>query len=113
MIGRGAWKRTTGRGLYRGTQSVSRTQGDVLVLRGVRSKQLSLLVTRAPGAGKVQVSLAGEPLGRYGLGAAEVTSKALIHVRRFPAVRTGTLRIRVVSPSGRPVRIDGVVISRR
>jgi hypothetical protein len=109
---RGAWKRVTGKGLYLGTQTVTRQRGDVLVLRGVRAKQLSLLVTRAPGAGKVQVSLGGEPLGTYGLGSTDVAEKSLVRVRTFPTVRTGTLRIRVVSPSGRLVRVDGVVASR-
>lgn len=112
LTARGAWKRSTGKGLYRGTQTVGSQQGDLLVLRGVWAKHLSLLVTRAPGAGKVRVSLAGETLGTYGLGARELTKKSLVSVRTFPTVRTGTLRIRVVSPSGKPVRIDGVVVGR-
>lgn len=84
----------------------------MLVLSGVRARHLSLLVTRAPGAGKVLVSLARETLGTYRLDSSTVKKKSLVSVKTFPALRTGTLRIRVVSPSGKPVRIDGVVVSR-
>ena len=112
LTAHGAWKRASGKGLYLGTQTVSRQRGDVLVLNGVRARHLSLLVIRAPGAGKVRVSLARETLGTYRLDSSTVTKKSLVSVKTFPVVRTGTLRIRVVSPSGEPVRIDGVVVSR-
>ena len=112
LIARGEWTQTTGTGLYRDTQTVGRRHGDVLILRGVRAKHLSLLVTCAPGAGKVSVSLAGEPLGTYGLASPVVKKKSLISVKTFPTVRTGTLRLRVVSPTGKRVGIDGVVVLR-
>lgn len=112
LTARGVWDRASGSGLYEGTQSIGQRQGDVLILRGVRAKHLSLLVTRAPDAGKVRVSLAGETLGTYRLASSAVAKRSLISVKTFPAVSAGTLRIRVVSPSGKRVRIDGVVVLR-
>jgi hypothetical protein len=41
-----------------------------------------------------------------------VAKKSLVSVKTFPAVRAGTLRIRVVSQSGKQVRLDGVVVLR-
>jgi hypothetical protein len=111
LKGQGEWSRTTPRGTYRGTETTSRRRGDALVLHGVRATRLALVVTRMPGAGNVRVALNGEPLGTFRLRAAQVRKRALVEVARFSSLREGRLTIRVVSRTGRPVRIDGVVVA--
>jgi hypothetical protein len=109
---RGEWRRTTPLDTYRTTETTSRRRGDALVLHGVRATRLALVVTRMPGAGNVRVALNGEPLGTFRLRAAQVRKRALVEVARFSSLRKGRLTIRVVSRTGRPVRIDGVVVAR-
>jgi hypothetical protein len=109
---RGDWSRTTSHGSFRGTETRSRRQGDVLLLEAVRASRIALVVTRMPGAGRVRVSLSGEPLGTFRLGAPEVEKRSLVTIARFGSVHEGTLAIQVVSRTGRPVRIDGVVVAR-
>lgn len=106
------WTRQTGKGHYLHTYTRSRRHGATLTLSGVRAKHLALLVTRVPGGGKVAVSLAGTTLGTYRLASPSVAKKQLIPVKKFPSIRKGTLRIRIVSPTGKPVQIDGVLASR-
>ena len=113
LIAHDAWTRGSGAGHYRRTYTVSRRQGAVLELKAVRARRIALLVTRMPGAGTVRVRFAGTPLGRYDLAAPAIAKKQVIAVRKFTRVRTGNLWIRVVSPTGEPVRIDGVIASRR
>lgn len=113
LIAHDAWIRRSGAGHYRRTYTVSRRHGAVLELKAVQARRIALLVTRMPGAGTVSVRLAGTPLGRYDLAAPAIAKKQVIAVRKFAQVRTGNLRIRVVSPTGEPVRIDGVIASRR
>ena len=102
-----------GNGSYLGTYTRSSRHGATLKLNHVHARQLSLLVTRVPGGGTVSVSLAGTTLGTYSLASPAVAKKRLITIRTFLSVRTGMLQIRDVSPTGKPVRIDGVVVSRR
>ena len=110
---RGGWIRASGHRHYFSTVSISQRRGAVLTLADVQARRIDLLVTRRPGAGAVTVGWNGTALGTYGLAAPSVTRKDLIPVTRFQHVRTGVLRIRIVSPTGKPVLIDGVVASRR
>ncbi|WP_183094130.1 hypothetical protein [Nocardioides stalactiti] len=103
------WTLVDGPAPYQGTLTTTKTKGRALVRTGVRARHLALLVTKVVDGGKVQVKLGDEVLGNYSL---EGTgSKQLIDVATFDEVRTGTLRITVIS-EGKPVRIDGVVIAK-
>jgi hypothetical protein len=113
LTARGGWTRETGTGHYLGTSTSSRRHGAVLELAGVQARRLGLVATRMPGGGSVSVSLNGRTLRTASLDSDTVDEKQLVYVRRFPTVRTGDLTIRVVSPTGRPVSIDGIIASRR
>jgi hypothetical protein len=110
---RGGWIRASSSRHYSSTVSISQRHGAVLKLANVQTRRLDLLVTRRPGAGAVQVGWNSTKLGRFDLAAPTFARKQLIPVTRFKHVRTGVLHIRVVSPTGKPVLIDGVVASRR
>ena len=113
LAARGGWTRVSGRGNYLSTVTTSQRHGAVLKLAGVQARRLDLLVTRRPGAGAVTVGWNGTTLGTFDLASPTVTRKHLMPVMRFQHVRTGVLHIRIVSPTGKPVLIDGVVASRR
>ena len=113
LAARGGWTRVSGRGNYLSTVTTSQRHGAVLKLAGVQARRLDLLVTRRPGAGAVKVGWNGTTLGTFDLSSPTVARRHLIPVARFQHVRTGVLHIRIVSPTGKPVLIDGIVASRR
>jgi hypothetical protein len=113
LAARGGWTRASGPGNYLRTLTTSQRHAAVLKLAGVQARRLDLLVTRRPGAGAVKVGWNGTTLGTFNLASPTVARKQLVPVMRFQQVRTGVLHIRIVSPSGKPVLIDGVVASRR
>ena len=105
------WQRSSGSANYLHTITVGTNQDATLTRTGVQTKRILLLVTRCPGCGSVTVSFGGHPLGTFSLAAATTRSRQLIAVHTFPTVRSGALKLRIAS-SGKPVRIDGVVLSR-
>jgi hypothetical protein len=98
------------RGHYLGSYLVSRSRGDSLSVR-VSAKRLVLVATKCSGCGAVQVYLRGRRLRRIDLDASATRKARLIRVATFTRVRTGKVRIKVVS-EGRPVRVEGVGASR-
>jgi GH25 family lysozyme M1 (1,4-beta-N-acetylmuramidase) len=103
----GTWLRSSGDGYYRRTYSAAARSGAALVLRGVAARRLALLGTRCAACGTVDVFWNGTLLKQISLTAPTLAKKQLIGLGSFPAIETGTVRIRVVS-SGRPVQIDGL-----
>ncbi|HYN36837.1 MAG TPA: hypothetical protein VEV82_07650, partial [Actinomycetota bacterium] len=113
------WKAKTRAGRYAGTFLESDTQGSSLTLNGVRAKQLALLVTKCRGCGSVQVLWDNVPLAKLGtsnsilgLGSATTKNKELIVLEPLDQLETGTVKVKVTSPHGRPVKIDGLGIAK-
>lgn len=100
------WKRTTAPSRYLGTLTSTSTKGRTLSLGGVDARRLALVVVKAPKGGRVTVSLGKQELRTVGL---RGTGRKVVPIATFPEVRSGTVRIKVVSRTGRPVRIDGLV----
>ena len=111
LAGGSDWTRRTGAADYLHTITVGSAQDATLTRTGVQARRIALLVTRCPGCGSVSVRLGQRSLGTFSLTAPTTQPRKLIPVATFGAVRSGTLRIRITS-AGRPVRIDGVVLSR-
>lgn len=99
-----------GKGHYRGTAVTSVDKGARLTLAGARAKRLALVVARSADGGKVRVSFAGQDLGVYSLKGSG--TKKVVPVKTFGQVRSGKLVVTVVSPDGKRVTIDGVVIAK-
>jgi hypothetical protein len=107
-----AWNRGTSSSYYLGTYTSSKTNGAALVRTGVQARHLALLVTSCQTCGSVKVSFNGTSLGTFALTSSTTTRKKLISVKTFDTMQTGTLKIQVVSPTGRTVYVDGVVARR-
>lgn len=107
-----SWVRGANSGYYLGTYSTSKTYGGTLSLAGVRAGHLSLLATTCAGCGTVRVSLDGTTLATVNLSSATTVRRKLFSIATFDSVREGTVRVRVVSSTGKPVYVDGLVVKR-
>jgi subtilisin family serine protease len=108
---RGLWKRKSGPGYYLGTFSVATKRGATLSLAGLEARRLALVATRCRGCGVVDVLLDGKRLKRINLASRSLHKLQVIQIASFPGVRHGTVLLRVTS-SGKPVRIEGLGVSR-
>lgn len=99
-----------GKGHYRGTVITTTDKGARLMLAGAKAKRLALVVAKSPNAGSVRVSFAGVDLGVFSLKGSG--KKKVVPLKTFGAVKSGKLVITVVSPNGKPVVIDGVVVAK-
>lgn len=107
----GGWARKRGMGYFRDTYSVDRTHGATLTLAGAHVRDLALLASTGPGYGTVQVDLGSSRLGTLHLARAEDHKRVVVNVKTFVRLHTGTVTIWIVS-HGKPVRIDGLFVSR-
>ena len=107
----GTWSRLADSNAYQRTFSQASAGGATLQRTGVRAKRLNLLVTKCPTCGKVQVRLGATLLATIDTHATTTQYKAYVPVAAFSSVTTGTVSL-TVSGSGKPVRIDGLGVSR-
>lgn len=113
LRGVGRWVDGRQRGAFRSTVRATRVRGAGLATRGrLPMKRVVLVAGKGRGHGTVKVYLGNRLLRKVSLHARRAQTRAVIPVASFRAVRTGRIRVVVVS-SGRPVRIDGLGISRR
>lgn len=108
---RGHWAKRKGSGYFLGAFSMSSTQGANLVLKNARAKRLAIVVTKCPGCGTIKVFFRNKLLRTIRLRAGSIRKKQIVGLAIFNAVRTGKLRALITS-SGRPVKIEGVGVSR-
>lgn len=99
-----------GKGHYRGTAITTVDKGAKLTLPGAQARRIALVVAKSADAGKVRVSFAGQDLGVFDLKGSG--KKKVVPVKTFGSVKSGKLVITVVSPDGRRVTVDGVVIAK-
>lgn len=105
------WKRGKQSGAFKGTITTTKLTGKRLRTGQVAARQVWLLVTKAPGSGKVKVTWAGKLLGTFSLAAGTTKKKVLIKLTTSGApVRTG--RLQLTTTTTKPVRIDGIVLRR-
>lgn len=106
-----SWKRLNDPRAYLGTLTHARASGQWLRLADTRARTLRLLVRTCPDCGTVKVTHGGRGLGVFDLTSPRVRNKQVILLRRYARLRDGVVVVRVVS-SGKPVVIDGLVVSR-
>jgi hypothetical protein len=85
-------------------------KGAKLTLDGVRAQQIAIVVAKAARGGKIKVVFAGQGLGTYSLKGKG--SKQLVALKNLGSLKVGKLVIKVVSKTGKVVRIDGVVAAK-
>lgn len=107
---RKGFKKAGSSAAYLGTLLKTKKKGAVLKLANVKASRIAVIVAKAPRAGKIKVTFAGQNLGTWSLKG--TGSKKLVATKSFGTPKAGTLVIKVVSSTGKVVRIDGVVASR-
>ena len=106
------WSVKAGVNDYEGTLSVSKTRGARLSgPSDAEMKTIDVLVSKCSSCGTIGVYLNGSLLKTLSLHRSTTANKVLVHVATFSSVKTGTVKIKVLS-SGSSVRIDGLGISR-
>jgi hypothetical protein len=105
------WKKVQHKAAYKRTLTTTRKQGQRLVLRGVRGRQLSLVARSCPRCGVVTVSHGDRSLGRVNLRSARVRNQRVYKLATYRRPKAARLVVRLIS-RGKPVQIDGFVIRR-
>lgn len=105
------WSRRSKSGHFNKTVSTTSTKGRVLTRTNVKARRLALVATKLPSAGTVRVTFNGKSLGTFSL-KGKTTKKKVIPIVTFSKVRSGTVKIKVISANGRAVLIDGLVVAK-
>ncbi len=110
LLGSG-WSRAAKSGQFNGTWTTTSTKGRTLTRAGIKAKRLALVANRVPNGGLVEVRWNGTLLKKVSLKGSAATKK-VYPIVTWAGLHTGTLTIKVISASGRPVRIDGLVVAK-
>jgi hypothetical protein len=104
------FKRAKAASSYLGTYTIAKKKNAVMSIQQVKASRIAILVTKVAKGGKIQVSFAGKKLGTFSLKGSG--NKKLIAAKNLGGVKSGSLVIKVISKTGKVVRIDGVVIAK-
>jgi len=104
------WKRIAKTGAFNNTATVTKKNGRKLTIAGVQARHIDLIVGKAKKGGKVKVYWNGKVVRTISLKgkAGQVT----VPVLDLGNTQTGTLKIKVVSKTGRKVTIDGIIAAK-
>lgn len=105
------WTRAAKSGQFKGTWTTTTTKGRTLSRSGISAKSLALVANRVSNGGLVEVRWNGTLLKKISLKGAAATKK-VYPIVSWAGLHTGTLTIKVISPTGRPVRIDGLAVAK-
>jgi uncharacterized delta-60 repeat protein len=98
-------------GTYAGKVLVATKKGATIKRSGVTAKRLALVATTCARCGKVKVYLGSDLLRTVSLKSPGTRKRAVISIATFSRVRSGTVKIKVVS-SGKKVRVEGLGVSK-
>jgi methionine-rich copper-binding protein CopC len=104
------WTRVAGARFYRGTASFARSHGATLRLGSMRLDRIALVVEKCPGCGSVTVKVGRHAVKTIDLAAAQTRERVMVALPKI-SLRTAAIRL-VVASSGKPVRIDGLGVTR-
>ena len=105
------WRRLTMSGLFRGTGTTTSRKGAVLrTSSDVAVQRVGLLATTCPTCGAVKVYVGSKYVGTASLKAAKTRNQRMVMLPPLLEKRTG--RVKLVTTSGRAVRIDGLLLRR-
>jgi hypothetical protein len=107
----GSWTSGSGSAYYRSTFSRSSSFGARLTRTGAVVRRIAIVVTTCPTCGTVSVYWGSTLLATVSLASRTKSYSRVLPVATFPAVRTGTLVLKVTS-RGRPVTVDALVLRR-
>jgi hypothetical protein len=101
------WTQATDNAAYLKTISTSSTHNKTLTLANVHAKQIGIIVTQCPTCGKVTFTFGGKSW-LIDLHAATTVHLQLFTTTPYASIKTGTLTIKITSPTGKKVPIDAV-----
>ena len=104
------WRKRTSPRYYAGTFLSTTRQGATLTTTGARVKRVGLVVTTCRACGVVVVRMDGKRVGRVNLAGPVTRRRQLVMLPPFRLER-GTVTVRVVT-EGKPVQVDGIVLTR-
>lgn len=115
LVTSAGWTRATGvPAFYRTTYTQTSTLNARLTRTGVQAKRIAIVATRCPTCGKVEIYRGTTMVATVslynGTSQNQWLSPAYVATGVSP---TSTLSIKVISPSGKTVRIDGLAVSRQ
>jgi len=110
LLGAG-WSRAAKSGQFNGTWTTTSTKGRTLTRTGIKAKRLALVANRVSNGGLVEVRWNGTLVRKISLKGTAATKK-VYPIVTWSGLHTGTLTIKVISSTGRPVRIDGLVVAK-
>ena len=95
-----------------GTYAQSRRHGQTFTMRSSAIKRIALVVSTRNGYGKFRVLLNGRPIGdAISLSTSTSAGRTLVPVRTFGATKHGTITVKVVSATGKIVRLEGIAVA--
>lgn len=104
------FKRAKGGAHYQGTYSVATKKGATLKLKNLKGSRIAIVVGKSAKGGKIQVLLGKKILGTYSLKGSG--TKKIVAAKSLGGLKAGTLTIKVVSKTGKVVKIDGVIVAK-
>lgn len=105
------WTRVKKSGYYDRTYTSTARKGAKLTLSSARVARVAILATTCPSCGKVRVTVKGKSVGTINLYSSTTKRRQLLRLPHFPR-RAGTVVLKVVSPQGKRVQIDGLALGR-
>lgn len=105
------WTRAAKAGQFKSTWTTTATKGRTLTRSGIKAKSLALVANRLSNGGLVEVRWNGTLLKKISLKGTTSTKK-VYPIVTWAGLHTGTVTIKVISATGRPVRIDGLVVAK-
>jgi streptogramin lyase len=104
------WARHTLSAVFGGVYVSTASHGAKATRTGIRARHLYLIVSTCPTCGTVAVRWNGALLKTVNLHAATTRRKQVVDLAGFTGLRTGTLTITDVGPSGKPIIIEGLAV---
>lgn len=98
-------------GTYTGKVLSATKKGSTISRSGVKAKRIALVVTTCSSCGKVRVYIGSDLLKTVSLKSAGTRKKVVISIATFSWVRSGTVKVKVVT-KGKKVLVEGIGVAK-
>ena len=104
------WAKVTHSDAFAGFGFHTTTHNATMTRTSIVAKQLSLVASRCPACGTLEVRWKGAVVKTVSLVNPTSVRKQVIQIAAFPTTQTGTVTVTVTSPNGRNVLIEGLAV---
>jgi hypothetical protein len=102
------WTRRADANAFAGHEFRTTRNGARATRSGIVAKRVYVIATKCATCGAVEVRWNGVVLKSIGLSSATLRRNVVVGIATFPTAQAGTLRLTVISPNGKSVRIAGI-----